>query len=147
MFNLIRKITKTLTLKKQKQKINSMPKENISVILNKKITGNEMEKIKQGLTPKEMEDKWLIFSENNFIHFHRSWTGFCIYRAEYKKTENNDFVITKLIINRNHRQYKGKDNEYDKKIFEYLLDSLLLKKNVPLPIKISNSTSKINNLS
>ncbi len=114
-------------------KTKKMPKENVIVNISKKILASEMEKVRKGLLPLEMEDKWFIFCENNYIYFHRSWTGHCIYIAEYRELSNDDFEIFKLTINRNLEQYTQDDDDYDKELFNYLFDSLLLDKKVPFP--------------
>src|SRR5712664_2091235 len=46
--------------------------------------------LRRGLIPVEMEDKWFVFCEGNSLFFHRSWTGHCVYRAEF--TNHGDRV-------------------------------------------------------
>ena len=49
-------------------------------------TRSEYQKITFGHIPKEMEDKWFIFFENDKIYFHRSWTGFCMFEVALQPT-------------------------------------------------------------
>lgn len=44
------------------------------------ISLEDYSKLTNGFKPQAQEDKWLIFSDNEGIHLHRSWTGFEIYR-------------------------------------------------------------------
>ena len=54
-------------------------------------------KLKLGRIPNTMEDKWFIYYYDKHIHFHRSWTGFEIFRAKINTTENgcqiNQFLV------------------------------------------------------
>ena len=38
----------------------------------------EVVRLHAGLEAREMEDKWDVVYEAPWLHFHRSWTGFCI---------------------------------------------------------------------
>lgn len=118
-----------------------MPKETISIKLGKKVSKAEIKEIEKGFIPLEMEDKWFIFCEENMIYFHRSWSGDCIYIAEYKEITDNEFEIDKLIIN-NSEQYQSNDVEADKELFVFLLERLLLDKDVSFPSKESNTTNE-----
>src|SRR5437868_5163558 len=44
----------------------------------------DFERIKRGLIPEQMEDKWFIFFEEPWLYFHRSWTGACIYAVRFE---------------------------------------------------------------
>ncbi|PIE86107.1 MAG: hypothetical protein CSA05_02160 [Bacteroidia bacterium] len=123
-------------------KNNPMPKESISINLNKKVSKTEMKEIEKGLIPLEMEDKWFIFCEQNRIYFHRSWSGDCIYIAEYKEIADNEFEIGKLIINRNPEQYQSNDVESDKELFVFIFERLLLDKDVSFPSRETNATKE-----
>ena len=47
---------------------------------------NAYEKLRLGHISRDMDDKWNIYTENNTVHLHRSWTGDEIYRFELKET-------------------------------------------------------------
>jgi hypothetical protein len=34
-----------------------------------------------GCIPRDMDDRWFIYLEGEWVHLHRSWTGFCIYQV------------------------------------------------------------------
>lgn len=76
--------------------------------------------IKKGHLPKQMEDKWFMFFENNKLFIHRSWTGFCIYIVDI-----NDTGKLKTIVNRDHNQYTEKNIKKDKVQLDNLLNILL----------------------
>ncbi len=119
-----------------------MPEERISIGLNKKVSEAEIKEIEKGLIPLEMEDKWFIFCEQNRIYCHRSWTGDCIYIAEYKEIADNEFEIGKLIINRNPEQYQSDDVDADKDLFVFVLERLFLDKDVSFPNRETNATKE-----
>ena len=81
--------------------------------------------IKQGLIPKQMEDKWFIFFENNILYMHRSWTGYGMYRAEIIRN-GNIYAIDELSVERNKEKNSNEDDEVDKDIFVNLLSVALL---------------------
>lgn len=42
-------------------------------------------RIRMGLLPMRMEDKWFVFYEDPWLHLHRSWTGFHAVKARFEK--------------------------------------------------------------
>lgn len=93
-----------------------MPDEHAEFLLDISLTDEGIQWLKKGVLPKEMEDKWFIYSMNDTIYFHRSWTGYCIYIV--KLLDHNHVSVT---VNRNPEQYFGTDIEKDKKLIEDLL--------------------------
>jgi hypothetical protein len=85
----------------------------------------EMARIRRGLIPHEMEDKWFIFYEDDVLYFHRSWTGFCVYEAEFAAQEDG-FAVTRLVANRDPEQYRETDDERDVASFRHLVRVLLI---------------------
>jgi hypothetical protein len=77
-------------------------------------------KIKNGLIPQEMEDKWFIFFENNWLYFHRSWTGFGIYKAEIKRN-NEKYCINEFYVEHNKEKYACDNENEDIDNFTFLI--------------------------
>lgn len=102
-----------------------MPNENIIIDTHIVFSDGDFTKIKLGFIPKDMDERWFSFTENNCISFHRSWTGNCIYQAYFKKI-NKGIEVYKLIANRNKEEYKGDNIEEDKSDFIFLVNRLLL---------------------
>ena len=103
-----------------------------AVKLNKIFSAEESKAIQKGLIPKEMEDKWFIYWENNTLFFHRSWTGTCIYIVHFLP-EGNNFRMVSADVNRNPEQYIETDDNRDIKMISYLIDILLLHKKAVFP--------------
>lgn len=98
-------------------KTKPMPKQHETFILSRSFSEKEMAALRCGNVPQAMEDKWFWFMEGPTLWAHRSWTGHCIYRIDFK--ENNKHVVT---VNRDPEQYKSTDVTEDAKSLNKLLD-------------------------
>ena len=56
-----------------------------TISLSLEFTGDQFRQITSGHIPQEMEDKWFIYWDGEFLNFHRSWTGHCIYRLKIRQ--------------------------------------------------------------
>jgi hypothetical protein len=55
------------------------PAARVSLDLNRTFSGEEHQLLCLGLIPEVMEDKWFSHVDGDWLSFHRSWTGYCIY--------------------------------------------------------------------
>jgi hypothetical protein len=101
-----------------------MPEQNSVLVFSAEFTANEFVKISLGHIPKDMDDKWFIFLDNDQLNFHRSWTGHCIYKIEFSRN-GEKYRAWRAIVNRHPEQYKQTDDRYDSK---------LLGKSEPFPV-------------
>lgn len=92
----------------------------------------QMRNIKLGFLPKQMEDKWFVYYENDTLNFHRSWSGIHIYQISFAVSGGQGKVI-KALVNRNAGQYKEQDDKFDALLLSFLIDRFLLGKNTPYP--------------
>ena len=69
-------------------KTTDMPEARANLKVERAFSSEEMERIKYGLIPEEMEDKWVIYYEDDRLYLHRSWTGYRIYAVEFQKWED-----------------------------------------------------------
>ena len=106
-------------------------------------TPKEFERISRGLIPGKMEDKWFIFLEDNTLNFHRSWTGHCIYKVEFDY-DGRQYAVRSAMVNRNPKEYRQTDSDYDAQLLNFLIRNLLLGDNTPFPIPsdLPNNISK-----
>lgn len=95
-------------------------------------TKKDRQKIVKGLMPEQMEDKWFVYFSHGVLHFHRSWTGYCVYRV-YFEDNDREFRATHAEVNRLREQYTETDDEVDRQMIPYLIDVLLLKKDAQFP--------------
>ena len=98
-------------------KILDMPKQHETFILQRPFTPKQMAALRHGHIPQEMEDKWFWFMEGDTLFVHRSWTGFCIYRIDFKPDHNH--IVT---VNRDPEQYKCTSAAEDAKRLDGLLN-------------------------
>lgn len=108
--------------------IQSMPNENMKLDYKRAFTKQEFDKISIGHLPREMEDKWFIFMENNSLYFHRSWTGVCIYIVTFQNDGDKNTTV-ETIVNRDKEQYAETDDESDINLLNDLIDYILLGNN------------------
>jgi hypothetical protein len=66
----------------------------------------EIKKIREGKLPSHQDDRWIIYFEDPWLYFHRSWTTFCIYKVHvnYKAPY---YFIDKVLVNGENEQYKS----------------------------------------
>ena len=101
------------------------------------LTESQYAKIRFGLQPLNMEDKWAAYFDDGRIHFHRSWSGAKIYEAKIEKLDSQ-YVIKDVQVERDAEIYSCTDDNEDIKSFLYLLLRGLLGLNFLLPIDKSN---------
>ena len=98
-----------------------MPAQHIILSLDRLFSQAEIDLLKLGFAPREMQDKWFIYFEHDVLYFHRSWTGYCIYQVSLKGLR-----ITQAIANRDPQQYSEIRNERDVQNIAELIDTFLL---------------------
>lgn len=93
-----------------------------------KFTDEQFEKITNGLIPEEMEDKWFIFFENNWLYFHRSWTGYCQFKMQITKEKDKQiYSVKEFYAERNPERYKCVDDTEEIKKISFLIMCGLLR--------------------
>ena len=121
--------------KKADWKSKPLPSTRAVISVNRTFSQTEMDQIQMGVVPYQMEDKWFIYWKDNSLFFHRSWTGFCIYVAHFTKN-NTSWKMVQVEANRNPEQYKETSDERYKDMIFYLIDLLLLHKDVVFPSNV-----------
>ena len=94
-----------------------MPEEHERFILHRHFNDLQMEALRRGHIPEEMEDKWFWYMEGNTLYAHRSWTGFCIYRIDFRPDDNH--IVT---VSRDEEQYSWTSIEEDARKLSNLLN-------------------------
>ncbi|MDW3195153.1 MAG: GNAT family N-acetyltransferase [Cytophagales bacterium] len=113
-------------------KIKNMPKETSVFKLQRSFSNKELIRLKRGLVPHHMEDKWLIYFENNKLYFHRSWSGTCIYIVSITQIADGA-EISHVLVNRNDDQYRFESRESEQQRLTFIIDRILLGKQVTHP--------------
>ncbi len=109
-----------------------LPDAHTSINVHRDFSFGEMARIEAGLLPEAMEDKWFIYFEGNHLYFHRSWSGVCVYIGHFVENDGV-YTMTSIDANRDADEYSGIDDGYDVKMVFFLIDLLLLGKDVEFP--------------
>ncbi len=112
--------------------IKPMPTAQKELPLDGMFSEEEFAKIQVGLIPKRPLDKWFIYLEREWLHFHRSSSGTSIFRLRIVPFEDR-YHANLAIVNREPSQYRNKDDKYDVALIGYLIDHLLLGRFAPMP--------------
>ena len=67
---------------------------------------------RMGIIPQVMEDKWFQYMEDNWVYFHRSWTGYCVYKIKIAGDTDTGYRTVEAWANRDPEQYRG-DTTHD----------------------------------
>lgn len=86
---------------------------------------NDYNKIKAGLVPNDMDDRWFIFFEEGWLYLYRSWSGFCVYGARFEDTPTGGF-LSKAWVNADKEQYNPSEPGEEAQLLENLIAELLL---------------------
>lgn len=105
-----------------------MPESHDLFSINRKFTEEEMENLKYGFLPQEMEDKWFWYFEEGKLYIHRSWTGFCIYIAAFSDDPQDSTI--QVTVNRDPSQYTCTDSKTDSQRLNLLLDIWCRRKHI-----------------
>jgi hypothetical protein len=87
-------------------------------------TKAEYECLSWGLIPINMEEKWFIYFEDEWLYCHRSWTGFCIYQLRLEKNDDG-YKVSEAWVNRDSKQYTGDNESYDVKSLLGLINLII----------------------
>jgi len=103
-----------------------------------KLSDAEYALLKRGLVPDAMEDKWFIYFEDDWLYFHRSWTGQGIFKARLLEIDGEK-VIDLFYVEGDPEQNKNTNDELSKEIFIYLIGRGLLKRAMPLGLELQKN--------
>lgn len=88
-------------------------------------TDQQRARLIKGIVPQQMEDKWFIYYEDEWLYFHRSWTGNGTYKAKLNKVIDG-YSIKEFWAERNQEKYKNEDDNTDIEAFSFLIARVLL---------------------
>lgn len=68
-----------------------------ALVISRVFTHDEMTRLRAGLVPEEMEDKWFVVFTDDELRLHRSWTGHHVYTARFEPAPWGERV-TELVV-------------------------------------------------
>jgi hypothetical protein len=120
-----------LTATRDSWKALPCPEKRKALEFNENYSLAEFDRIRQGLIPIEMEDKWFIFYEAPWLYAHRSWSGICIYAVRFDDASGGASVAESWV---NRSQYSETRPDYDRALLKFLIDALLLGRRCEFPL-------------
>ena len=118
-------------------KTEPLPDNHITIGLNLTYSKYDQQKIIAGIIPKQIDDKWFVYFDKEILSFHRSSTGFCIFRV-HTRDDSDLFILTHAEVNRDQEQYEVLNEELDRQMISNLIDILLLQKEACFPLNNSD---------
>lgn len=103
---------------KEDWSISPMPEKNTQFKIKRKLSKADLERLKRGHYPEEMEDRWFYYYEDGNVYFHRSWSGNCIVIVNLNKRFGK-YLVT---VNRDENQYNNTDIDEDIELVNELLN-------------------------
>ena len=76
-------------------KTHRMSRTHRTIPLDMTLTQGEFERLAWGVVPEDMDHRWFVYFDGAALCFHRSWTGFLIYRVLVR--DARDGVHTPLL--------------------------------------------------
>jgi ribA/ribD-fused uncharacterized protein len=110
---------------RQSWKVLPLPEARTRLTIERTFSPKEYERVRRGVIPQEMEDKWFIFLEDDWLYFHRSWTGFCIYQVRLEPVADG-YRVAEVWVNRDPEQYTQTEDSQDVSSLHRLIDAVLL---------------------
>jgi hypothetical protein len=112
----------------------------VSIPYRAAFDADQFARLKTGLIPRVMEDKWFIYYEEPHLFLHRSWTGLPVYRLTLKNVSNGVEVTEALrSIALDDISPVNSDNEAE--LVDFLVSNLLLGQAKPFPVPPGLPTS------
>jgi hypothetical protein len=111
-------------------KIHAMPKARALLHYQRDLTPAQYKRLRHGFIPESMDDRWFFFKEGEWTQFHRSWTGYCIFRVRVERSGNR-WSVTEVWVNRNSKQYNPSDDRSALEELDRLFDIFICRRGCP----------------
>lgn len=85
-----------------------MPAATATLAYTREFTADQLARLRRGLVPESMEDRWFIVWHSDALWFHRSWTGQCVYRLRFA-ARGDRFAVVEARVQRDTSQTEGRD--------------------------------------
>lgn len=106
--------------------IKPMPPNPIVLDFDIFVEKNLVPHLAKGFIPKEMEEKWFIYFENNKLFMHRSWTGFLVCVINFNE-QPDGLRSDKIEINSRKDQFEFTDKARFLLTVENIVANLIVK--------------------
>ena len=93
----------------------------------------EYGQVRGGYLPRSSGDKWLIFRRQEKLYFYRSGNGVLVYTVAFAH-RGQGCEATAAFVNADPEQLDPLPEEYERRVLDYLIDRLLLEREVSFPL-------------
>lgn len=101
-----------------------MPQACSLITYRRRLTGPEHACVARGLIPETMEDRWFIFLEDQWLYFHRSWSGHCIYMLRLTP-EADGWRVAEAWVNGDPEQFQAVSEQESVRVIDGLIDAMV----------------------
>jgi hypothetical protein len=108
-------------------------KEGVPVAYQPSFNREQFARLRDGLIPRDMEDKWFIYYEEPHLFLHRSWTGQPVYRLRLRDIANGA-EVTEALWSKDPAKASALDADYHVQLLDFLVSNLLLDQAKPFPV-------------
>ena len=86
---------------------------------------SQMNSIQKGFLPLEMDDRWVIYFEENILYLHRSWNGHCIFKIHFR-SHPEGFEAYQFDVLQNSNIYQPQSSFNEVNTLSKIITTLLL---------------------
>ena len=115
-------------------------KEGVPIPYQVAFDSEQFARLKEGVIPKGMEDKWFIYYEEPHLFLHRSWTGQPVYRLTLRNTGNGS-KVTEAMWSKDLAAVSKWSIQYEVALLDFLVCTLLLGQTKAFPLPPGPATS------
>lgn len=87
-------------------KTEPMPADRERVEVDRTYSDAERDAIAEGVVPGDQDDRWFVYTEDDRVHIHRSWTGHEIFSARLER-DGDRWKVAEAYVNRDPDQREG----------------------------------------
>lgn len=102
-----------------------LPENRAVLKINRVFSRSQMDRIRHGVIPRDMDERWFIYFEDNTLYLHRSWTGHCVFIVSLNEIENDAWHISHCLVSRDKEQYGETSNAADIKLLHLVINDML----------------------
>ena len=107
-------------------KTHRMPRTHKTIPLDMTLTQGEFERLAWGVVPEDMDHRWFVYFDGEAFCFHRSWTGFLIYRVLVRDArDGSGYELYEAVVNASPKQYTPADDREEVRRLRELLHAAL----------------------
>ncbi len=77
-----------------KEKLKPMDGQRWPIRCGLALSTHAVERLREGLWPQDMDDRWAVWLDEDVLRAWRSWTGMCVYEGQVVLADNGSAVVT-----------------------------------------------------